>query len=313
MQADLVSAVIPTFNYGHFVCAAVDSVLAQTYRPVEVIVVDDGSTDDTSERLRPYGDRIRYVYQRNQGLSAARNTGIAHARGAYVAFLDSDDIWHPQKLAVQMRYAAAHPEVGVIGTDRVAGTDPILPVVDLGAPAPTRPVSLDALVVKVDFCPSSVVVRRDCLDAVGPFDTELRSAEDRDMWIRIASRFPVARIGLPLCWYRLHANSMSRAAARMEEFQLRVLEKTFAGVGGLGRRRWLRRRAFGYAWYTHALMYRNAGCLGAACHRLLRSFAAWPLPFTAADSSVRCVRVRTLVSLGRLLARRFLGPRAVAG
>ncbi len=119
MSDPLISAVIPTYNYGHFVTAAVRNVLAQTYRNLEVIVVDDGSKDNTRERLAPYLDRIRYVYQENQGPSAARNTGIRSATGEWVALLDSDDLWHPRKLELQVKYLQAHPEVGLLGSDRV--------------------------------------------------------------------------------------------------------------------------------------------------------------------------------------------------
>src|SRR5688572_5767710 len=106
----LVSVVIPTYNYGHLVAEAVDSALAQTYPAVEVLVVDDGSTDDTWDRLARYGDRIRCVRQANAGLSAARNTGIRAAHGEYVALLDSDDAFHPRKLDLQMRYLTSRPE-----------------------------------------------------------------------------------------------------------------------------------------------------------------------------------------------------------
>ena len=104
MNNELISVVIPTYNYGHFVTEAVDSVLAQTYRHYEVVVVDDGSTDDTRARLAPYGDRIRYIHQENQGLSAARNTGIRAARGGVIGLLDSDDKWHPRKLETQAAF-----------------------------------------------------------------------------------------------------------------------------------------------------------------------------------------------------------------
>ena len=113
MSMDLVTAVIATYNYGRFVTQAVESVLAQTYGNLEVIVVDDGSDDDTRELLAPYTDRIRYIYQKNQSVAAARNTGIRAASGDLIAFLDADDIWHPQKIEVQMRYLADHPEEAV--------------------------------------------------------------------------------------------------------------------------------------------------------------------------------------------------------
>ena len=98
-----VSVIIPCHNYGRFVTAAVESALSQTYQPVDVIVIDDGSTDDTPERLQAFGSRIRYIRQENQGVSAARNTGIRQSCGEWVAFLDADDFWHPQKLEAQFR------------------------------------------------------------------------------------------------------------------------------------------------------------------------------------------------------------------
>ena len=102
-KPDSVSVVIPSFNCGSFVSQAIDSVLAQTCAPAEVIVVDDGSTDDTAERLEPYMDRIRYVFQENRGVSAARNRAVAESRGHCVAFLDADDVWHPRKLELQLK------------------------------------------------------------------------------------------------------------------------------------------------------------------------------------------------------------------
>jgi len=98
MTSPLVTVVIPTYNYGRYICETVESALGQTYSPVEIIVVDDGSMDDTRERLATYGDRIRYIHQQNRGLSAARNTGIQAARGEFVALLDSDDLWLPDKV-----------------------------------------------------------------------------------------------------------------------------------------------------------------------------------------------------------------------
>ena len=105
-----ISVVIPAYNHGRFLREAIDSVLAQTYAPLEIIVVDDGSTDDTEQIVRSYGDRVRYIRQQNAGVGAARNNGIANARGEYVAFLDSDDLWLPEKLAVQVEYMRRHPE-----------------------------------------------------------------------------------------------------------------------------------------------------------------------------------------------------------
>ena len=117
MPEPLVSVVIPSFNYARFLVDCVDSALAQTYPHREIIVVDDGSTDNTRQVLEHYGDKIVYIHQSNQGLSQARNTGIHAAKGEFIALLDSDDLWHPRKLELQIRCMKDHPEIGLLATE----------------------------------------------------------------------------------------------------------------------------------------------------------------------------------------------------
>lgn len=301
MTGGLISVVIPTYNYGHYVTDAVTSALAQTYRPTEIIVVDDGSTDTTRQRLAPFRDMIRYIHQTNQGLSAARNTGICAAQGEWIALLDSDDTWHPRKLEAQQAYLARHPEVALLGTDLVADTAAGWPDLPEAEPA-ALPVTLEELVYSVRFAPSSALLRKRCFDEVGLFDTELRSAEDRDMWIRIVCRFPVAKLLLPLCWYRIHATNMSRVAARMEENERRVLQKAFATVAALRGRRLFRRKTYSYAAFSAAYMYGAARQWFPALTRLLRSFLLWPLPFRRSEVDGFLARPRLLaVTLLRTL------------
>src|SRR5918996_212462 len=118
-----VSVVIPTYNYGRYLPEAVESVLHQTFPDLEVIVVDDGSTDDTRELIGRFGDKVCYIYQRNQGLPAARNTGIRAARGEYVGFLDSDDLWLPGKLALQVPRLDSRQAVGLVYADALFFSD----------------------------------------------------------------------------------------------------------------------------------------------------------------------------------------------
>ncbi|HEX5105760.1 MAG TPA: glycosyltransferase [Pirellulaceae bacterium] len=299
MPLPLVSVVIPTYNYGHLVGEAVQSVLAQNYSMVEIIVVDDGSTDDTREQLARFEGRIRYHYQPNAGLSAARNTGIGLAKGQLIALLDSDDAFHPQKLAIQETYLAANPDVGLVATTSFSG-EPIrwqeIPAGDV----PDRRVRLEDVVLKSRFAPSSVLVRRECLDWAGPFDPELKSVEDREMWIRIATHDRMALIDLPLTWYRQTPGSMSRNAAKMEDFESLVLDRAFAMSEV--RSNWtLRRKAKALAALAASRRYQGAMQFGTAFRRLWSSFIWWPLPFGLAESVPLLGRVRLAVAMTRQL------------
>jgi glycosyltransferase involved in cell wall biosynthesis len=293
----MISIIIPTFNYGRFVTGAVDSALAQTYEDFEVIVVDDGSTDDTTERLAPYQNRIRYVYQPNQGLSAARNTGISTARGDWIALLDADDLWHPRKLEIQAAYLEAHPELGVLAADSLSAFDGIWPALrDLSAIASTQ-VSLDELAIRSCFGPSGVVVRRSCFEKVGPFDTSLRSVEDRDMWLRIAAHYPIVKLCVPLWYYRIHDGSMSYNVPRMEGSELRVLRRAFMELTRLQGRWLLRRKSLSYARYAAAYMYRAAGKHGPALGRLFQSFFLYPLPYDRKEVQAPWARGKMLLRI----------------
>ena len=194
-----ISVIIPTYNYGRFVSDAIRSVLAQTLTPKEIIVVDDGSTDDTASRVQEFHGRIRYVHHNNSGLAATRNTGIRESRGEWIAFLDSDDVWHPQKL--ERQWLACHPggaptEVRAIGTDMLTFYDSP-PAPDLGPAAQPRlsMISIEALLRGAHFSGGSgAMIHHSCFDAVGVFDPSLKAVEDLEMWARIASRFPIARL-----------------------------------------------------------------------------------------------------------------------
>jgi len=218
----LVSVVIPTYNRQHFIGTAIDSVLAQTYRDVEIIVVDDGSTDGTKEALRPYGKAIRYISQRNQGCGAARNTGILSAKGEWVALLDSDDVWHPQKLESQLSAIEGIENVGLVGSPRAVVMPPNLP-----PHSAIRYLTVNDFLVSSPFGPSSALIFRKCFDKSGLFDVELKAIEDRDMWLRLAVNFAVVLVESP-CWiYRKHSVQMSLKPWSMYYNYKRVLNKFF--------------------------------------------------------------------------------------
>jgi glycosyltransferase involved in cell wall biosynthesis len=288
LDSILVSAVIPTYNYGAFVEEAVESALGQTHRRMEVIVVDDGSTDDTAERLARYGDRIRVVWQENRGLSAARNRGIREARGEWVALLDSDDVWHRDKTRVQLRALGQYPDVRLIGSTFVKE----LSQGDLADPRGIVALGVEDLVGRTRFGPSSAMIRRDCLDEVGYFDESLRSVEDRDMWLRIAARYPVVLVDSP-CWlYRTHPNQMNRHANRMHENYRRVLRSFFGKHPEYSR---LRPKAEAYECYDAAWAYFCEGARWRSLGLLFASIARHP---TRIPGGVHRVKLAARVLMG---------------
>lgn len=298
-----VSVVIPTYNYARFVTEAIESVLSQTRPPHEVIVVDDGSTDDTRDRVAAYGDRVRYIFQENRGLSAARNAGLAAATGDALALLDSDDAFHPRKLEFQVAYLKANPAVGLVGTRTFS--DPSLQWPKVETPSATV-LSLDAQVVRTRFCPSSAVFRRALLEQIGDFDPAVSGSADRDYWIRAAVASRVAVLESPLTFYRLHAGAMNRNAALMIAHERAVLDKSFA-MPELRHRFFLRRRAYSLAASSAAFMlFRDAGRPRAAAVACLQSFLYYPLPFVDSETRTGLARLRLglRIALGVLTRRR---------
>ena len=288
--------VIPTYNRAEMVVEAVQCVLAQTHSNTEIIVVDDGGTDDTPQRLAEFGPRVLYLRQANQGVAAARNAGIRRASGEFVAFLDSDDLWHQRKLEIQMDYLRRHPEVGIVVChwDLAAGTLAHcgLPLGDVSRIDVER-MSCERLAVRGSFGTSGVLVRKSCLDAVGPFDTTLRTAEDREMWIRFASRFEVRRQNIGL-WFdrrgvgKLAVKSqagqddhLSNSIVHTEANTARMLDKVFRELPALRGRRLLEHRARCVATYEAGMLYGRSGQHAKALDRLLRTFRLWPLPLPA--------------------------------
>jgi glycosyltransferase involved in cell wall biosynthesis len=229
-SAPEVSVVIPAYNYGRYLREAIDSVLAQEFRNFELIVVDDGSTDNTAEIVASYTDpRVRYIHQTNAGLSAARNTGIRQARAPLIGLLDADDLWKPEMLAqVTQRFQTAEPEVGLIAcaSERVDSVGQPLGGKTMTHGKERRFTAAD-IVLQSRFMPSTVVARREAYAACGEFDTTLRSSEDRDMWIRIGSRFRMIHLGTPLVQIRKHPTNMSKHADRMRLNMRKAIGKAY--------------------------------------------------------------------------------------
>jgi GT2 family glycosyltransferase len=207
-QSPRVSAIVPAYNSVRYLPEAIDSVLAQTYRDFEIIVVDDGSTDGTQGVLARYGDRIRVVRQSNQGSAAARNAGILAARGEFIAFLDADDLWLPQKLERQMRLFGERPEIGWVYSDYREFDESGLGTRSFfereGLRHPPEGWVLPALAEGCITWTTTVVMRASCFHEAGLFDPVFPRAQDYDMWLRLAARFPVACVAEVLALYRRH-------------------------------------------------------------------------------------------------------------
>jgi glycosyltransferase involved in cell wall biosynthesis len=219
----VVSVIIPTYNRAGLVADAIDSVLRQTEVRFEVIVVDDGSTDDTAARLNAYGDRIRCVRQRQQGVSAARNHGVRLARGRWLAFLDSDDQWLAGKLAAQLALHDVEPRFGISQTAQRWVRNGRHVNQCAHHQAPTGDYFMPSL-QRCMISPSAAMVRRDHFEAVGGFDESLTVCEDYDLWLRLASRTELGFIARPLVIKRAgHGGQLSERYWGMDRFRVAAL------------------------------------------------------------------------------------------
>lgn len=225
----LVSFIMPNYNHAAFLGAAIESALAQTAPQVEVIVVDDGSTDNSRAVAEAYGARIRYIWQQNQGLSAARNTGVQAARGQYIALLDADDLVEPtyvERLLARLAEdrAEGHDPAGAYcGFRYVDQQNCPLPQVENRLFAPEQ---LHAALLNGNFwVPESALVLRSCYAAMGEFDVTLRACEDWDVWLRFARAYRLVGTPEVLVRYRVVIGSMSSDPQRMLDNRLAVLRK----------------------------------------------------------------------------------------
>jgi glycosyltransferase involved in cell wall biosynthesis len=226
----LVSVVMPTRNYGAYIARAIDSVLAQTYPHHELVVVDDGSTDDTPAVLARYAGRIRVLAGPGRGVSAARNTGLAAAKGELVAVLDADDEWVPTKLARQLPLLREDPAVGVVGCANVvwSGTGRHLRTRFYPNPPDDRLARMRLIALREAWVGSSnsgALLHRRVLDAVGGYAEDLAAAEDWEMWLRIADRFAIRNVHEVLTHVWFHGTGTFRNAALMRGAQEAALAK----------------------------------------------------------------------------------------
>ena len=225
----LVSIILPTYNCAAFLSHSIGTILSQTYNSYEIIVIDDGSTDNTKEVLYPFMQRIKYIrLEQNKGLPTARNIGVRSAQGKYIAFIDADDLWLPEKLQTDIEYFETHPEVSMVyskhinidekGDDLNGNTKRQLP---------SGNIFLQLFSEQNFVISSSVVVRKEVFETTGLFDEQLVNCQDWDMWLRIAFHFKVAGINKPLVKYRHNPHSLSKNRNNVLKYQKMVIDKIY--------------------------------------------------------------------------------------
>jgi glycosyltransferase involved in cell wall biosynthesis len=210
-NAPLVSVVIATHNMAGYLALAIRSALEQTYQNTEVLVVDDGSTDDTRSRVEPYlkDRRVRFLYQQNRGQAAAKNRGVRESQGDYVAFLDADDMWVPDKLALQMPLFLRSAALGVVYS-RLVYIDELGAEVRVADDELFRGRVTGPLFIRNFIGFGSSVVRKACFSRLGVFDEALRMGIDYDLWLRLSTEYEFDFVDRPLLQYRVWSGQMSR-------------------------------------------------------------------------------------------------------
>jgi glycosyltransferase involved in cell wall biosynthesis len=216
-QMTKISVIIPTYNRGNFTVEAINSVLAQTYKDYEIIVVDDGSTDDTREKMKAFDNQIRYIYQENKGPSAARNTGIQQAKGEYLAFCDSDDRFLPTKLEKQMNFIKKNPKCHFLYTWYYN-------VNEKGEITKLRKPFSCKNKEQLQYClfarrftirTSTLLVHKKCFEQAGLFNEKYWYSQDWDMWLRLAAYYRGYCLEEPLSEYWLHGENRSSLSVKI--------------------------------------------------------------------------------------------------
>lgn len=307
----LVSVIIPAYNAEKFVLDAIHSVLQQDFQPLEILLIDDGSKDDTVALVKREAPQVRIIRQVNAGVAAARNTGLRHATGDYICFLDADDGWFPGKLAAQVNYLRLHPEVGVVyhkwhvwkpdengvfNPPRRA-ENPVPGEIDPALSGWIYPRLLLDCVVHT----STVMMRREVARDIGFFDTALETGEDYDFWLRVSRKFQIHKLTGTHSFYRIASGSLTTGTPKSQNNEYNVIERALKQWGRSSPdgvsvpRAMINQRLsklafdFGYAHYHH-------GAVKLAHAAFLKSFLHQPS------------RVRAIAYLLATSIRRIFGP-----
>jgi glycosyltransferase involved in cell wall biosynthesis len=256
---DKPSIVIPTYNYARFISDAIESALMQTLQPLEVLVIDDGSTDDTEKIVREFGGHVRYIKQENAGVCAARNRGVGESSGDLIAFLDADDIWEPTKLEKQFAEFESDPELGLVhcGMQEFDSATGEKLTMHLDGQAGWVADELLLWERPAIIGPGgTIMVRREAFDAVGGFDSQMKVSEDWDFCYRVARKFKVGFVRETLVNYRSHPAAAHRDVRELERGMSYFYQKAFEDRGLTAD---LKNRAMGNFHRTLAGSYFHSG------------------------------------------------------
>ena len=234
------SVIIPVYNSSKYLSETIDSVLSQTYQDFEIVTVDDGSTDSSKEIIEKFieknPDKIKYIYQSNKGIAGARNTGIRNAKGEFIALLDADDKWHPQRLEDEVKVIESSKDIGLVHADmqNISDTGQMLSIPkrekkylsgNIFEPLFLREAEIDAL---------TVLFRKECCDKVGLFDEDpiCMGVDDRDLWLRISRQYKIQYVDKVLAYYRVHEENYSKELQKMITARVYVVDKFCPSKGG---------------------------------------------------------------------------------
>lgn len=307
--APTVTVIIPTFNRARYLAQAIESVLGQSFADFQLLVVDDGSTDDTPALLRGFTDpRLRVLRENHRGISAAMNAGLREARGKYVARLDSDDVWCPGLLARGTAFLDASPDVDVVyARARAMAADGTPREHYLGLPLRFPGDSLQSLAWGDATCNITAIARRACFDTTGPYDETLRTHEDWDMWLRVARNHRFAFLNETLAQFREHDDGItsptSPAFVAHIESRRHVIDKLYASRDLPPRLHRFKPIAYRNVYTEVGVFLLNTGHRTRALRMFARAATAGANPLVA------CLRILWLTTASPALRRSAFGRR----
>jgi len=287
-EEPLVSVIIPTYNSAKFISGSVSSVTNQTYSNIEILIIDDGSTDNTEAVVQALSGPIRYIKQINSGPSSARNRGIAQSKGKYIAFLDVDDEWEPSKIESQVIFFENDKNLSIVATGYVrcdAGLSPVETIV-LAIPSKNRGVvPFRMLLEKNQLLTSSIMIKKQTLDECGFFDEKIYFGEDWDLWVRTAQLGGIGYIQTPLAKYRAHGGGLTGKLddKNMQDW-LAVIKKNKLRATNWYDKNIVYRKSLSWYLYNYAYIERVRGQRGESKRKAIKSAIVWPF-------SIRTLRI----------------------